>query len=81
MDSVRNSDMTGYKEFLSSETLSSRLCKSAERVPNTLLFKSQSDRPGERAGQDMSPGMSIFLEKSVLRMQCGQSPSDPCFIK
>ena len=46
-------DMTGDTAFISSEILSLRMCKSAERVWNTLLFKqphkkkSQADRVGE----------------------------------
>ena len=44
-------------------------CKSAERVPSTLLFKqphkrkSQADRKGERADQEMWPAISIFFGK------------------
>jgi hypothetical protein len=32
-------DMRGNRKFLSSEILSYSLCTTAERVPNTLLFK------------------------------------------
>jgi hypothetical protein len=43
MNSVDNTfhyvDMTGDMAFLFSEVLSLRLCKSTERVWNTLLFK------------------------------------------
>jgi hypothetical protein len=52
--------MTGYMAFLSSEILSWRLCTSAERAWDTLIFKqphkkkSQADRSGERCGQEMS---------------------------
>jgi hypothetical protein len=42
MDWVHNSDMTGDKEFLSSETLSSRLCQSFERVPNSVNLSNVS---------------------------------------
>jgi len=42
MDSVHTSDKTGDMAFLSSETLGSRLCKSAERVQKKLYF---SNRP------------------------------------
>jgi hypothetical protein len=54
MDSVHNADVTGDMAFPSSGTLSSRLCKSVESVPNTLLFKqphknqSQADRTVQR---------------------------------
>jgi hypothetical protein len=52
--------MAGDTAFLSSEIPSLKLRTSAERVRNTLLFKyphknkSQADRSGERAGQEMS---------------------------
>jgi hypothetical protein len=59
MNSVHNTshyaDMTDDTALISSEILSLRYCKSAERVSNTLLFrqlhinKSQADSSGELA--------------------------------
>ena len=53
-------DMTGDTAVLYSEILSLRLCKSAERVWDSLIFKrphkmkSEAERSGERDGQEMS---------------------------
>lgn len=65
VDSVHNTfhyaDMTGDMVLISKEMFSSRLYKSAERVRNSLLFKqsrtykSQANRWGKRAGQEMLP--------------------------
>jgi isoprenylcysteine carboxyl methyltransferase (ICMT) family protein YpbQ len=53
--------MAGGMTLISSEILCLRLCKSAGRAWNTLLYiqphekKSQADRPTEQAGQEMLP--------------------------
>jgi len=65
MDSVHNTfhyaDMTGYMALIYTDTFSSRLYKFAEGFRNSLLFKqsrtykSQANRWGKRAGQEMPP--------------------------
>jgi len=77
-------DTTGDMAFLSSEILSLRLCQSAERVWNTLLFKwthkkeLQANRSDKQAGQEMSPWTSLFSGTSLSWMHGGQPTADPC---
>jgi hypothetical protein len=72
LNSVHNTphyaDMPGHMAFLASQFLSLRLCKSAERVPNTLPLiwphkkKSKSDRSGEHEGRHKN---SLLLGRSL----------------